>query len=95
MKIKEEMSFGIFPMDIICKRVEDEYGFAYGDKNDFCCSKLEIEAEDIVAHDWSKYPDYKGTDYGVKCPKCGQFIVINKNILPKSIKDAAPKVQLK
>ena len=30
----------IFPMRIYCERVEDEYGFAYGDIIDFCGSEL-------------------------------------------------------
>lgn len=93
--IKKEQSFGVFPMTIVCKEVKDQYGFSYGNKVDFCGSQLEIVAEDIIAHDWSKYPDYKGTDYGVICPVCGQFILVDEKLIPKLVKESAEKVQLK
>lgn len=93
MKVLErhEVNEKTFPMIITCNRVVDEYGFAYGDEKDFCGSKLEIEAEDIKKHSWTKYPDYSGIDYGVKCPVCGQFIVIDKRKLPAEIIKIAPE----
>ena len=33
--IKRRGDYGMFPMNITCKRVVDEYGFAYGDEKDF------------------------------------------------------------
>lgn len=92
--IKENHSFGVFPMNIVCQKVEDEYGFAYGKKHDFCGSELEITAEDIMVHYWTKYPDYQGKDYGVKCPICGQFIVINPYIIPELVKNSAKEIKL-
>lgn len=86
MKIIKENKFNnIFPMKIKCKLVKYEYGFGYGSENDFCGSELEVDMEDIVKHPWYKYPDYEGVDYGVQCPVCGQFIVIDKRILPEQI----------
>ena len=93
MKVIEENRFSdIFPMKIKCKRVVDEYGFAYGKKNDFCGSELEIESGDIKKHKWSKYPDFSGTDYGVVCPICGQFIVIGEDVIPKYILKSAEEI---
>lgn len=81
-------------MKIKCKRVVDEYGFAYGKENDFCGSELEIDAEDIKQHKWDKYPDYNGTDYGVICPVCNQFIAIDKDKIPKSVLENAKEIRL-
>ena len=92
--VNEDKSFGVIPMVVKCQRVVDQYGFSYGKANDFCGSELEVEASDIVAHDWEKYPDYKGTDYGVKCPVCGQFVVIDKEKIPESIAKKAEKIRL-
>lgn len=84
-----------FPMIVTCQRVTDEYGFGYGNEKDFCGSVLEIESTDIVKHKWSKYPDYSGIDYGVICPVCKKFVVVDKNILPKAIIDNAKEILLK
>ena len=95
MKVVEEnRSFGVFPMKVECKRVTDKYGFSYGKATDFCGSVLEIEADDIKAHDWEKYPDYKGTDYGVICPVCGQFVMIDAKNVPESVAKKAEKIKL-
>jgi hypothetical protein len=94
MEVIEKNSFNLFPMEVVCKRIVDENGFAYGSDKDFCGSKLRIDAEDIVAHNWQKYPNYKGIDYGVKCPVCGQFIVINTEKVPEPIKKSAKKIRL-
>lgn len=90
--IKENNFLNVFPMQIKCKRVTDEYGFAYGKEIDFCGSELEVGVEDIKKHKWFKYPDYKGIDYGVVCPICGKFIVINKKEIPKKILDNAEEI---
>ena len=92
--IKENKSFGVFPMKVKCEMVKDKYGFAYGSKVDFCGSELEIEASDIKSHDWDKYPDYHGTDFGVICPICGKFIVIDRENIPASVKENAEKIRL-
>ena len=95
MKVLKENNFtGIFPMKITCKRFVDEYGFAYGKKEDFCGSELEIDSNDIKKHKWSKYPDYSGTDYGVICPVCGQFISIDKNKIPKYVIENAEEIRI-
>ncbi|MBQ8627181.1 MAG: hypothetical protein IJ419_13615 [Agathobacter sp.] len=75
----------LFPMRVKCERIVDANHFSYGDTKDFCGSVLEIEIEDIERRDWSKYPDYKGYDYGITCPICGKFIPISEDILPESV----------
>lgn len=95
MKIIKENNFtNIFPMKIKCKRVVDIYGFSYGEEKDFCGSELEIEANDIKKHDWFKYPNYEGTDYGVVCPICKQFVVIEKDKIPSNILSNAEEIYL-
>ena len=95
MKVIKENKFNnIFPMKVTCKKVLDEYGLSYGDDVNFCGSELEIEADDIKAHKWFKYPDYHGIDYGVICPVCGQFIVIDSKKIPEQILNKAPYVTL-
>ena len=89
--IKNNQNFdNVFPMTITCARVKDKYGFTYGAEVDFCGSELEIEASDIRRRDWQKYPDYSGTDYGIVCPVCGNFIPIDRDKIPQKIKDEAP-----
>ena len=93
--IKENRNWeNVFPMRITCKRVVDVNGFAYGDEYDFCGSELEINGADISKHPWAKYPDYSGVDYGVICPVCGKFIVVDEKKLPASIKLNSPEVKL-
>ena len=93
MKIIKVGNFdNVFPMTITCQKVVDQYGFSYGDTKDFCGSEIEIEAEDVKAHKWDKYPDYSGVDYGFICPVCGKFIVVDKNLIPKKILDAAEEI---
>lgn len=92
--IKEDNYSSSFPMKIKCKVIYDEYGFAYGVKKDFCGSELEIEAEDVKKHSWHKYPDFIGTDYGVICPVCKQFVVIDKKKIPKTVLENAKEILL-
>ena len=92
--IKKENFNNTFPMKVECKRVEDKYGFAYGKKNDFCGSLLEIEETDIKKHKWQKYPDYEGEDYGVICPVCKGFVVIDKSKLPRTVMAVAEEIFL-
>ena len=95
MKVVKENKFeNIFPIKIKCRRVVDAYGFAYGKTNDFCGSELEVEVEDIKKHKWFKYPNYSGTDYGVRCPICNQFIPIKEEDIPKTIKERAEEIYL-
>lgn len=95
MKVVKQNYFpNIFPLRVKCERVVDSYGFSYGEEKDFCGSELEVSAEDIRKHDWFKYPIYEGTDYGVICPVCGQFIVINRNNIPNQIKDNAEEIRI-
>lgn len=93
MKIIENNSGkNSFPRRVTCEVVCDRYGYTYGNKNDFCGSILEIEVSDIKKHEWSKYPDYKGVDYGVICPVCGKFIMLDSDSLNSIIKSEAPEV---
>ena len=96
MKIIKEGNYeNLFPMHIKCEHVKDKYGFGYGDSKDFCGSELEIEEKDIKRHDWFKYPDYSGTDYGVVCPVCKSFIVVDRNKIRKSVLENAEAIRLK
>lgn len=89
MKVVGESNKKVFPMKVRCERIKDEYGFSYGREIDFCGKELEIEASDIRKHDWAKYPDIHGTDYGVVCPVCGKFIPIDRDRIPEYVlKDA-------
>ena len=92
--VNENNSYDMFPMLVFCRRVVDTYGFAYGEEKDFCGSKLEIEAEDIKKHKWFKYPDYEGVDYGVICPVCGKFIVVDRNEIPNKVLSDAEEIRL-
>lgn len=95
MKVIEEGNYeNVFPMTVECRRVVDQYGFAYGDSKDFCGSKIEIEMEDIKKHGWSKYPNYEGTDYGFICPVCGKFIAVDKKKIPKKVLDEAEEISI-
>lgn len=92
--IKRAGDYGVFPMSVKCKRVVDQYGFAYGEEKDFCGSELEVDAEDIKKHPWFKYPDYQGVDYGVLCPVCGKFIVIDEHVLPVGVMNKAEQIRV-
>ena len=92
--VKKSMFSDIFPMKVKCERVVDEYHFSYGTEIDFCGSELEVDIDDIKKHSWEKYPDFKGTDYGVKCPVCGKFIAINKDKLPSYVIEHAEEIRL-
>lgn len=95
MKIIEENNFNeIFPMNIKCEQIVDEYGFTYGEEKDFCGSLLEIDPSDIKKHKWFKYPNYEGVDYGVICPVCKQFIMIDSKKIPKHILISSEEIYL-
>lgn len=95
MKVVSESNFsGIFPMRVKCEKVVDMYGFSYDSQNDFCGSELEVDAADIKRHGWFKYPCFKGIDYGVICPVCGQFIAIDENRIPKRVRNGAEEIRL-
>lgn len=95
MKVIKEGNYnGQFPMRVKCQRVVDIYGFAYGDDKDFCGSVVEIEATDIKKHKWTKYPDYSGTDYGLVCPVCGRFIVVDTKKISEQVLDSAEEIFL-
>ena len=96
MKIISKKNYDhVFPMKIKCSQVRDEYGFSYGKVEDFCGSELEIDANDIKKHKWFKYPNYVGIDYGVLCPVCGKFIVIDAAELPNAILESAEEVSVR
>lgn len=90
MKVLKEGNYSNeFPMKVKCKKVLDKNNLGYGNAKDYCGSELEIEVDDIKKHDWFKYPDLKGVDYGVICPVCGSFVVVDENKIPKSVSDNA------
>ena len=93
MKIIENNSKRDFPIRVTCEQVRDRYGYTYGNPNDFCGSILEIEAADIKKHSWTKFDDC-GVDYGVACPVCGKFIMLDPDILNTQIKRDAPEVRI-
>ena len=82
-----------FPMKVVCRRITDEYGFGYGDDNDFCGSVLEVDAQDIKKHNWVD-EDHRGTDYGIICPVCGMFIPVEKHGIYKNILNNAEEIQI-
>ncbi len=94
MKVVGESEHPVFPMKVKCRRVVDIYGFAYGKAVDFCGKMLEVDEEDVKKHKWFKYPDYTGTDYGVICPVCKKFVVIDKNQIPGYVKEKAEEIFL-
>lgn len=93
VKITKKRSGSCFPMKVTCRHTSDVYG-GYGNKNDFCGSELEVEAEGIVKHKWFKYPDNEGTDYGVICPSCGMFTTIPTENIPMQVREKAQDVSL-
>ena len=54
-----------------------------------CGSSLEINADDLLARNWSKYPNYSGTDYGVICPVCHCFTELKEDKLTNELKNIA------
>lgn len=94
MKVIKENHGTAFPMKIECKQTKDDFGFSYGDAVDFCHSILEVEEKDIKKHPWYKYPNYEGIDYGVVCPVCKHFVVIDNDKIPKSVKEKAKEVSI-
>ena len=75
-----------FKKIITCECIKDKHGYGWGDKEDYCGATLEIEAEDICRREWHKYYEH-GIDYGVVCPVCNCFIVVED--LPSHIKKNA------
>lgn len=96
MKVIKKNNFSnIFPMRIICKRVVDADGGCYGKEEDYCHSELEIDKEDIKKHLYSVgWAGRHGVDYGVICPLCGKFIVIDKNMIPETVLNNAEEIRL-
>ena len=84
----------LFDQIIECKQVVDEYGLTYGEEADFCHIKIRVMGQDIKKHSWSKYGGPSGVDYGIKCPVCGSFIVIDSKEIPKRIQQTAEEVKL-
>lgn len=93
MKIIENNAKSNFPIRVICEQIRDKYGYTYGAKNDFCGSVLEIEASDIKKHPWTIFDD-SGIDYGVACPVCGRFIMLDEDTLNAQVKQEAPVVRV-
>ena len=95
MKVVNKENFPhVFPMRIKCEFSKDANGYSYGKEKDFCGSELEVEAKDIKKHNYHKYPNISGIDFGVKCPVCKQFIVIGGDMIPEKIKRNAKETYL-
>ena len=95
MKVIKQGNYNhVFPIQIECKQSTDEYGFTNGDAKDFCGSLLEIEEADIKKHKWFKYPNYEGVDYGVICPVCGNFVIVDESSIPVTIMNSAEEIFL-
>lgn len=80
-----------FPRKVTCKRIFTIDGRSYGTDKDFCNSVLEIDIADIRKHYWGYTCGFRheeGVDYGVVCPICGAFILIEH--LPKGVREHAP-----
>ena len=54
-----------------------------------CGSSLEIDKNDLLKREWSKYPDNKGVNYGFICPICGCFTELKDNQLNEGLKNLA------
>ena len=91
MKILVDNYNNEFTLKVECKKTYDEYGFTYGDDNDYCNSVLEVSEEDVRVHSWSKgWPDnISGDSYVIMCPLCGAWIEIPEDKLPKRVKENA------
>lgn len=94
MKVIGESDKSVFPMKIRCQYVVDSYGNAYGNEVDFCRQQLEIKESDIKKHPWFKYPDKHGVDYGVVCPVCRMFVMLDEDKIPGYVKQAAKEISL-
>lgn len=95
MKVIKKNNFSnTFPMRVICRRVVDRNGLTYGKEEDYCYSELEIETKDIKKHSWYVSGIGGGTDYGVICPVCGKFIVIDESTIPKTVLNNAAEIRL-
>ena len=93
-----------FPMKIKCRN--NFYKHYPGIcKTDFalkkpCKSVLEINEHDVKAHSFKlitlppyEMKEYSIIAYGVICPVCGEFIVLNENKIPNAIKEKAQFVE--
>ncbi len=83
-----------FKLQVLCKQTEDKYGYIYGNAEDFCGSTLEVEADDIREHCWSKgwSAPISGKSYVVVCPLCGEWIEISAEKIPKTVRDNARRI---
>ena len=84
----------VFPIQVDCKCIVDEYGCSYGSRADYCGSTLEVVASDIKKHPFFKYPDISGIDYGVICPVCGCFVVLDEDKIPQTVLDNAEEISV-
>ena len=66
-----------FPMKIRCETDIDERGLSWHKKAAHCGSVLLITEEDLIAKRYRRgFKTY--IDYGIVCPICGCFVVVNK-----------------
>lgn len=81
-----------FPMMIQCRRVANSYGLAYGRETDFCGQAIKVEQNDIKRQTWQRFVQHEkasGTDYGVICPECGAYVLIDSSEIPDYVKKTA------
>jgi hypothetical protein len=85
MKVLEEIKpFENWTLKVECN------GLKWNQNNKVPCgSLLEIDKDDVIKREWSKYPDYSGINYGFICPICGCFTELNEKDLPEGMEDYA------
>lgn len=82
-----------FSRTIVCHQVVDEYGRYWNKKEDHCGAELEFDSDDVLYRESYNYWNHSLTeDYGIFCPCCGSFVVIED--LPKWVKEKVKKENL-
>lgn len=90
MEIVKEGNGQDWHLTLKCEVVKDKYGLDYDGDKEHCGSELKIDKTDIMIRKWEKYLyQASGTDYVVKCPKCGCCLYIKPDLLPEWVKTQA------
>ena len=90
MKILEEGFGEDWKLTIRCEIKKDENGLTWDSTKSHCGSLLEVDKDDIMTRRWDKFLyNARGTDYVVKCPKCGCCLYIKPSLIPEFVKEIA------
>ncbi len=90
MKIIKEGNGEDWTLTLKCEVVRDSWGLTYDADKEHCGSLLEVNKTDIMTRSWDKYlHQASGTDYVVKCPKCGCCLYIDPEKMPEWLKTQA------